>query len=145
MKTFKIFKYIETLDGFIIDPEYKQVAQELGLSEWNEVVWIGRFFTLDSDYGEHWFDNWELREGAAQMANELGIDTSDLYLIDPNRFRSKEDPAGHSDAEIKAFWTDVLKSLELSLDNLCREALRLDARLDPEDRIVDLAARIQRL
>lgn len=53
----KIFKYIPDVGCFIVAPLYKELADKLGLTEWNEVVWIGRYFFLDDDVGEHWFDN----------------------------------------------------------------------------------------
>ncbi len=59
MPTVKVFKYIEQLEAFVPTDEYRQNAEQLGLSEWNPVVWIGRLVTLDNDDGEHWFDNWE--------------------------------------------------------------------------------------
>ena len=68
----QIFKYIEQLDCFTIDDEYKRIADFLGLSEWNEVVWIGRYFLLDNDNGEHWFDNWDLRENLEAKAIQHG-------------------------------------------------------------------------
>jgi len=52
-KQIKIFDYIPELDCFKINPIYKEIADELGLSEWTEVVWIGRLFCMDNDYGEH--------------------------------------------------------------------------------------------
>ena len=52
-----VFKYIPEIDAFILDPTFKRIANELGLNEWHEVVWIGRYFALDNDFGEHWFDN----------------------------------------------------------------------------------------
>jgi len=40
------------------------------------VVWIGRFFSMDNDFGEHWFDNWDLRKPLEAKAEELGVITS---------------------------------------------------------------------
>jgi hypothetical protein len=62
MQTVRVFKYIDQLDAFVVTDEYRHLAEQLGLSEWNPVVWIGRLFTLDNDYGEHGFDNWDERE-----------------------------------------------------------------------------------
>ena len=45
----KIFRYIDTLDCFIIEETYGRIATQLGLSEWHEAVWIGRLFMLDND------------------------------------------------------------------------------------------------
>jgi hypothetical protein len=144
--TYKIFDYIEALDAFVINPEYKRIANELGLTEWSEVVWIGRFFTLDNDYGEHWFDNWELRDQKEDKAKELGISSDDLLIIDPFRFKNDKDPVGHTDDEIKGFWTDVLKSLELSLDTLGREAIRMNSKRNKEDGLIpDLPERLEKI
>jgi hypothetical protein len=62
MQTVRVFQYIEPLDAFLVTDAYRALATQLGLTEWTPVVWIGRLFTLDNDYGEHWFDNWEQRE-----------------------------------------------------------------------------------
>jgi hypothetical protein len=122
----RIFKYISELDCFVVNPEYKMIADKLGLTEWNEVVWIGRFFILDNDYGEHWFDNWDERDKVAQKAKSLGIEYEDLLVINPTRFKNNVDGPCHSDAQRKQFWTDVLKSLDLSLETIVTEAIKLN-------------------
>ncbi len=144
MKSIKIFQYVEQLDCFVVDPEYKTIANKLGLNEWNEVVWIGRYFSLDNDNGEHWFDNWELRDKLQNTAAGLGIEYDDLLIIDPSRFANGFDGPCHTENERKTFWTDVLKSLELSLDTIVSEAIKLNAELDESDDeyITDLEARI---
>jgi hypothetical protein len=53
MPSVRVFKYIEQLDAFVVTEEYRQLADQLGLTEWHPVVWIGRLFILDNDYGEH--------------------------------------------------------------------------------------------
>jgi len=146
--TIKIFKYIHDLNCFVVDDEYKKISNKLGLTEWNEVVWIGRLFTLDNDYGEHWFDNWELRDNLADKAKQLGIDYDDLLIIDPDRFKNDKDGPCHTDTERVNFWTDVLKSLQLSLDTLISEARKLNEenRLhDEEEFLPDLEDRIQEI
>ena len=146
--TIKIFKYIEDLDCFVVDNEYKEIADKLGLTEWNEVVWIGRFFTLDNDYGEHWFDNWELRDKLADKAKQLNIDYDDLLIIDPKRFKDDKDGPCHTDIERVNFWTDVLISLRLSLNTLFSEARRVNEenRLHYNDEFLpDLENRIQEI
>ena len=50
------------LDAFVVSEQYRQIAVNLNLVEWHPVVWIGRLLCLDNDFGEHWFDNWDLRE-----------------------------------------------------------------------------------
>ena len=122
----RIFKYISELDCFVVNPKYKTIADQLGLTEWNEVVWIGRFFALDNDYGEHWFDNWDERDNLEQKAKSIGIKYDDLLIIDPKRFKNDIDGPCHSQSERKKFWTDVLKSLDLSLDTIIAESRKLN-------------------
>jgi hypothetical protein len=144
----KIFEYLEDIDCFIVSSQYKSIAQNLGLGEWHEAVWIGRYFTLDNDYGEHWFDNWEFRSKIETETNLLGIDPSDVLIVDPDRFKNGEDGPCHSDEGRKQFWTDVLKSLHLSYDVLFAEARHLneERRLyDEESFITDLEDRIEKL
>lgn len=120
----KIFDYIPELDAFIPTKEYKGIAEQLGLVEWNYVAWIGCLFSLDNDFGEHWFDNWDLRKKIHNKAEELGYNSEALYIIDPKRLQDGRDGACHTDEERKRFWTDVLKSLSLSLDTLFLIALQ---------------------
>jgi len=122
----RIFKYISELDCFVVNQEYKSIADQLGLTEWNEVVWIGRFFALDNDYGEHWFDNWEERDKLEQKAESIGIKYDDLLIIDPKRFKNDIDGPIHTESERKKFWTDVLKSLDLSLETIISESIKLN-------------------
>lgn len=148
MKCLRIFRYIEELDAFLVTDEYRGVADQLGLSEWNPVVWIGRLFTLDNDFGEHWFDNWTLREEKAQVAESLGIACEDLLIIDPERFKDGRDGPCHPAEFRRAFWTDVLISLELSYDLLFEEARRFNenrTELIPQDYIEDLEHRIHKI
>lgn len=144
----KVFKYIEELDAFVVDPEYRIIARQLGLMEWSEVVWIGRYFLMDNDLGEHWFDNWELRERVAEKIDSLGLDEQEVFLIDPDRFQDGRDGPCHSDEDRKSFWKDVLISLQLSMDTLIREArTQNEARRlnDLEEYIPDLEERITHL
>jgi hypothetical protein len=144
----KIFKYLEELDCFVVDPNYKTLAHELGLVEWHETVWIGRFFTLDNDYGEHWFDNWDLREALELKAKTLGLDSTELFILDPDRFKNNVDGPCHDDAERVRFWKDVLNSLQLSHETIFAEARRINAErkeLDPEDFVADLEDRINKI
>ncbi len=148
IQSLKIFNYIEDLDGFVVSEQYCKLADELGLSEWNPVVWMGRLFSLDNDYGEHWFDNWDLREQIKDKAEKLGIADHDLMIIDPNRFKNEVDGPCHPPEIRKQFWTDVLKSLKLSYDLLFAEARAANAEnlnYYPEGYIEDLEARIERI
>lgn len=142
----RIFRYIDDLDCFVVDDTYRQIADSLGLFEWNPVVWIGRLFFLDNDYGEHWFDTWELREQLIPEAEKRGIPYEDLMVIDPERFKNDEDGPCHPANMRKRFWTDVLKSLELSYDLLFEEARsfnRDNQAQFPEYYIEDLEQRIE--
>ncbi len=125
-KKMRIFKYITELDCFVVNPKYKAISDQLGISEWNDVAWIGRFFALDNDYGEHWFDNWEERDKLEKKAESIGIKYDDLLIINSNRFKNDIDGPCHSESERKIFWTDVLKSLDLSLDTIIAESIKLN-------------------
>jgi hypothetical protein len=142
--TIKIFKYIDQLDCFIVNPAYKKIADRLGLTEWNEVVWIGRYFSLDNDNGEHWFDNWDLKDKVEEKAKKLGLNYDELLILDPDRFKNSSDGPCHSDIERKRFWTDVLKSLELSIETIVGEAQKFnnDREKTEEKYIADLDERI---
>lgn len=121
-KAIKVFRYIEELDAFLPTEDFSFIVKELDLVEWNDVVFVGRFLTLDNDYGEHMFDLWDEREERAEKAKEMGIDESSLLIVDPKRFVNGYDGPCHSDELRKLFWTDVFKSLSLSLEFLFEEA-----------------------
>lgn len=118
----EIFKYIPELDAFTCTKEYMEIAEQLGICEWTPVVWIGRLFILDNDYGEHWHDNWDEREEIEEKAKELGYCSSELLIVVPTVFQNGKDGPCHSDGMRKMFWTDVMKSLKLSLDTIIEEA-----------------------
>ncbi len=149
MRRIRVFDFVSELDAFRVTAEYQRLADELGLSEWNPVVWIGRLFTLDNDFGEHWFDNWDERAALADRARGLGIavDEEELMVVVPERFEDGRDGPCHPPGIRKRFWTDVLAALELSLELLFEEARRineLERMLPPEDAepIDDLEERI---
>ena len=148
MKSIKIFRYIESVDSFVVTDEYRVIAETLGLTEWHPAVWIGRLFILDNDYGEHWFDNWDLREAQKESAEANDLDPDELMIIDPQRFQNGKDGPCHTDDIRKRFWTDVLKSLELSYDLLFDKARQWNERIkehDPEQAIEDLEAGIEKI
>lgn len=118
--TIKVFEYVPEVDAFKATCEYREIADTLGLAEWNPVVWIGRLFMLDNDYGEHWFDNERLRK-------DRGL-SEEFFVIEPERFKNDADGPCNTPGIRKQFWTDVLKSLELSLDLLFEKARQLNAR-----------------
>ena len=152
--TLKVFRYVEELDTFLPTREYLAVAEVLGLREWNPVVWIGRLFCMDNDFGEHWFDNWDLRDERVEVAKELGLDSVDLLIVDPDRFQDGKDGPCNPPQLRKRFWTEVLRSLELSYELLfdkarqrneeLRESLPSDV-LDKANYIPDLEERIDRV
>jgi hypothetical protein len=144
----KIFRYIDDLDCFVVSDQYREIADVLGLAEWNPVVWIGRLFTMDNDFGEHWFDNWELRELSEAEAEKLGVPSEELMIIDPDRFKDGADGPCHPPEVRKRFWTNVLQSLELSYDLLFDEARLMNAKCQewlPDMYIADLEERIARI
>lgn len=149
----RVFQYISELDAFLITPEFKAIADSLGLTEWHEAVWVGRYLTLDNDYGEHMFDNWELREERHAQAEALGIESDYLMIVDPDRFQNSQadrhpDGPCHTDAERKQFWTDLFKSLHLSLDTIIAEARKQNERrrqLGWDEVVEDLEERIARV
>lgn len=141
----KVFKYIEEFGFFVVEPVYKKIADELCISEWSEVVWIGRYFILDNDYGEHWFDNWELREKHESEIAKLGIGPTEVFIVDPDRFENGKDGPCHTYEERKRFWTDVLKSLQISYNTLCFEARKINEQnkeLNKESYIENIEERI---
>ena len=146
--TVKIFDYLSDLDCFLVSAQYRAVADELGLVEWSPVVWIGRLLLLDNDYGEHWLDNWDLREQLQPQAEAHGIPYEDLLMIDPERFKNDQDGPCHTPELRKRFWTDVLKSLELSYDVLFDEARSFNEHnrlYFPAEYIHDLDERMHRI
>jgi hypothetical protein len=69
----------------------------------------------------------------------------ELLIIDPERFQNGKDGPCHPPAFRKRFWTDVLRSLELSFDLLVDEARAFNQerlRFMPDEYIGDLEARI---
>lgn len=118
----KIFRHLPELDAFVLTDEYQRIAEHLGLDGWERYAWIGRLFTMDNDFGEHWFDNWELRGQKADEAEKMGFDEGELLIVDAARFSDGKDGPCHTDAFRKKFWTEVLLNLELSLDLIVTEA-----------------------
>jgi len=120
----KIFKYLEKYDAFEAHPDYWKIAGELGLTEWTPVVWITRLLTMDNDYGEHVFDNWDEREA---LENKHGIeDLSHLLIVVGRRFQDGKDGPCNTDEFRKRFWTDVLKSMHLSLETIFEKARQVN-------------------
>ncbi|MGB3779974.1 MAG: hypothetical protein WA960_16545 [Tunicatimonas sp.] len=135
----RVFDYLPELDAFLITPEFQAIANKLGLTEWHEAVWIGRYLTLDNDLGEHVFDNWELREERQAKAEAMGIESDYLMIIDPARFQDGKDGPCHTDAERKRFWTDVLRFLHLSPETIIAEARKVNEqrRQSGWDEVID--------
>ncbi|MGB3850616.1 MAG: hypothetical protein WA958_11660 [Tunicatimonas sp.] len=149
----RVLDYLPELDAFLVADNFKAIADELGLTEWHEAVWVGRYLTLDNDYGEHIFDNWELREARQRQAAAMGVEADYLMIVDPSRFQNSQadrhsDGPCHTDEERKRFWTDVLRSLHLSLDTIIAEARRANERRKQsgwDEPISDLEERIARV
>lgn len=140
----KVFDYIEELDAFLVTEEFTALADYLGLTEWHPTVWIGRLFCMDNDFGEHWFDNWDARDGLAERTKAFGIDPDELMVIVPERFQDGSDGPCHPPEQRKAFWTEVLKSLQLSQDLLFAEARYNEPRYGKDDGAMnDLEQRIE--
>ena len=72
---------------------------------------------MDNDFGEHWFDNWDLRE-------QRGLSEKHL-VVDPDRFKNGANGPCNTAEFRKRFWTDVLASLELSIDLLFDKARQM--------------------
>jgi hypothetical protein len=148
-QTIKVFEYIEALDAFLPTKEFEAITKRLGIFEWSPVVWIGRLLTMDNDFGEHWFDNWDEREAIDGRATEHGYNSHDLLVLNPDRFKDGQDGPCHSSEFRKRFWTDVLKSLRLSIDLIFDEARAFQADAakwadDPDiEQISDLNERIE--
>lgn len=109
----RVFDYIPELNCFKINETFSQFVYSLGYDEWNTVVWIGRLFSLNNDFGEHWFDNWELRENIEFKATLLDYNAEELYIIDPQRFSRGDDSPCYDEESVKVFWTNVLRNLDL--------------------------------
>jgi ABC-type Fe3+-hydroxamate transport system substrate-binding protein len=102
---------------------------------------------MDNDFGEHWFDNWDEREQAEERAKQLGLIPEFLFFIDPNRFKDEKDGPCHSSEERKQFWTDVCKSLHLSIETITTEAKNFNEEIKKkgEPYIQDLEERIKQI
>ena len=142
----KIFNYIEELDCFVFTEEFKTISNELNIVEWHEGVWIGRLFFLDNDVGEHFFDNWNEREEIEKKAEKFGLDINQLMIVVPERFYIKREPPSHTHEHRKLFWTDVFKSLQLSLETIFEEARaqsEVSKNLDGKENQIDIERKIE--
>ena len=109
---------------------------------------------MDNDVGEHWFDNWAARDERRALAGRHGLDADKLLIVDPGRFQDGSDGPCHTPELRRRFWTDVLRSLELSSELLFDKARDLNGRtramIDAGDTalalayVPDLEARIAR-
>jgi hypothetical protein len=78
----------------------------------------------------------------------LGIDVGDLLIVVPERLTGGDDGPCHPPEVRKRFWTDVLKSLELSYETLFEEARLQNAKakeVSSEGYIKDLEERIRQI
>lgn len=83
-KQIKAFLYLPKPDCFVVAPELQGLCDKLHLTEWSAVVWMGRLFARDQDFGEHWFDNWEEREELEGIPE--GMDEEQMMIVVPERF-----------------------------------------------------------
>jgi len=118
----RVFRYIPEVDAFDVEEEYVELARLLGLDEWSPIVWIGRLFAMDNDFGEHWFDNWEAREERRSRAEALGLNIDRLLVVDPERFQDGRDGPCNPPEIRRRFWHDVLVSLDLSAELIFAKA-----------------------
>lgn len=44
------------------------------------MIWIGYYFSMDNDVGEHWFKDWELRKHAKTKLDALVLDETSFKL-----------------------------------------------------------------
>ena len=139
----KPFRYLQELDAFVVTEEFEELATDLGLNEWHAAVWIGRLLAMDNDYGEHVFDNWDERETREGEAHKHGIDADRLMIVVPKRFQDGRDGPCNPPEMRRAFWTDVLRSLDLSEETIFAQA-RLHNERASDERIDNLEERIAR-
>jgi hypothetical protein len=138
----RIFRYHPGVDAFALTAEYAALAEVLGMEGWESFAWIGRLFTLDNDVGEHWFDNWALREQRAEVAARHGLDADTLLFIDPRRMADGRDGPCNTDEFRTRFWTEVLSSLDLSEELIITKAREFHARCAEPSEMAALEARI---
>ncbi len=124
----KAFEYDERVDGFVVGGLFEKISDELGLTEWSPVIWIGRLFANDNDFGEHWFDNWDERSEREGTASEFGVETGKLLIVKPERFADGRDGPCNTPEFRQRFWTDVLDSLSLSPELLFDKAREFNER-----------------
>ena len=116
MTQIKVFQYLEKYDAFDVTPEYYEATGWLGLHEWTPVVWLTRLLAMDNDFGEHVFDNWNEREALEKEHGET--DLSHLLVVVGKRFQDGSDGPCNTEEFRKQFWTDILKSMHLSLETI---------------------------
>lgn len=138
----RIFRYRHEVEAFELTPEYSALAEALDLDGWESVAWIGRLFSLDNDVGEHWFDNWELREQRAEVAARHGLDANTLLIVNPRRMTDGRDGPCNTDEFRARFWTEVLASLELSEELIIAKAREFHVRYGMASDLAVLEARI---
>ncbi len=136
----QVFEYDTEKDAFTVNIKYLHYASMLGLTEWNAVVWIGRLFCMDNDFGEHWFDNWDLMD-------KKNLDYDKHFALDESRFKDGHDGPCHSDTVRRMFWMDVLKSFKISIGTMIQESRECnkaakESSFDEDMYIPDLEDRI---
>ena len=132
----KVFDYLSELDCFVVRKEFKDLMERLGLSEWTPVVWLGRLFCMDNDFGEHWHDRWDERELVVKKAKELGMvvkqcvieingekyDEDELMIVAPDAFTDHGAFCMDCKKRVKmANCPDCGKSIHVGPDGPCNE------------------------
>ncbi|HIH11881.1 TPA: hypothetical protein HA241_06845 [Candidatus Woesearchaeota archaeon] len=144
----QVFSYVPALHAFVVNDNYKNISDRLGLEEWNPVVWLGRYFCLDNDYGEHWMNCDERRDQIMSEIRRLGLAPEQVYVVDADYFQQSGQDGVHSSELRGLFWRDLLSSLRLSYELLFEEARYANEltathlSTDDTDYIADLEQRI---
>ena len=138
----RIFRYHPEVDAFTLTPEYEALAEVLDIGGWEAFAWIGRLFSMDNDVGEHWFDNWDLREQRTDVATRHGLDPDTLLVIDPRSMADGRDGPCNTDEFRARFWTEVLSSLELSEDLIITKAREFHTAYSQPSDLAEMEARL---
>src|SRR5262249_16986453 len=128
---------------FHLTPEYTSLAEAVQMEGWEAFAWLGRLFSLDNDVGEHWFDNWDLREQRAEAAARHGLDTNTLLIVNPRCMAGGRDGPCHTDELRGRFWKEVLMSLELSEDLIIAKARDFHGRLSDPSAVDEVLAELE--
>jgi catechol 2,3-dioxygenase-like lactoylglutathione lyase family enzyme len=139
----RIFRYLPEVDAFQLTPDYTALVEALHIGDWEAFAWLGRLFSLDNDVGEHWFDNWDLREQRAESAARHGLDTNTLLVVNPRRMADGRDGPCNTDEFRGRFWREVLMSLDLSEALIIAKARDFHSRLSDPSAVDEVLAELE--